>query len=76
MRNMSLLGSIILFLASMVFVSYAEIQKIAISESNLADLKGKWVGSRNPGTGERLNTDLEIFNDSLPLQCKFTLYDF
>ena len=68
-------GCIILLLASMVFMSYAEMQKIALSEGNLADLKGKWVGSRSSGAGATFNTDLEIFNDSLPIQGKFTFYD-
>ncbi len=60
-------GSIILVLVSMVFVSYAEMQKIAISKDNLADLKGKWTGSRSARPGTTLNTDLEISNDSLPV---------
>ena len=69
-------GCIILVLASIVFMSYGEMQKIAISIANLSGLKGNWVGSRTTGPGESRNTDLEISNDSLPLQCKFTLYDF
>ena len=76
MKKMSFSGCIILFLASMVFVSYAEVQKIALSKGNLADLKGKWVGSRTVGPSAGTNTDLEIFNDSLPLKCKFILYDW
>jgi len=68
-------GCILLVLASMVFVSYAEMQKIAISKEKLADLKGKWVGTRTLGPGIDVNTDLEISNDSLPVQCKFTFYN-
>jgi hypothetical protein len=68
-------GCIILVLASMVFVSYAEMQKIALSQANLADLKGKWVGSRTIGPGTAKNTDLEISNDSLPVQVKLIFYD-
>jgi hypothetical protein len=75
MKRMIFPGCIILVLASMVFVSYAEMQKIAITKDNLADLKGKWVGSRNLGPGKDINTDLEISNDTLPLQCKFTFYN-
>jgi hypothetical protein len=41
-------GCIVLVLASVVFVSYAEMQKIAISKDNLAELKGQWTGSRSP----------------------------
>jgi len=66
---------IVLVLASMVFVSYAEMQKVVLSESNLADLKGKWVGSRNTAARMGINTDLEISNDSLPVQGKLTFYN-
>ena len=59
----------------MAIVSYAEMQKIALSAANLSDLKGNWVGSRTTGPGDTRNTDLEISNDSLPLQCKFILYE-
>jgi hypothetical protein len=68
-------GCIILVLASMVFVSYAEMKKTVISKSNLADLKGKWVGSRTAGSSTK-NTDLEISSDRLPIRGKFTFYDF
>jgi hypothetical protein len=50
-------------------------EKIAISEGNLPDLKGKWTGSRIVGPGTQLNTDFEISNDSLPVQGKFIFYD-
>lgn len=59
----------------MALMSYAKMEKIAISEGNLPDLKGKWTGSRIGGSGMRLNTDLEISNDSLPVQGKFIFYD-
>jgi hypothetical protein len=75
MKRAMFSGCIILVLASMVFVSYADMQKIALSQGNLADLKGKWVGSRTIGPGTVKNTDLEISNDSLPVQCKLTFYD-
>ena len=74
MKRMIFSGCIILVLASMVFVSYAEMQKIALSQANLADLKGKWVGRRTIGPGQK-NTDLEISNDSLPVQVKLIFYD-
>jgi hypothetical protein len=77
MKRMVIFSWCIIFvLASMVFVSYGERQKIAISKANLSDLKGNWVGSRTTGLGDQRNTDLIISNDSLPLECKFTLYDF
>jgi len=75
MKRMIFSGCIILVLASMVFVSYAEMQKIALSQGNLADLKGKWVGSRTIGPGTLKNTDLEISNDSLPVQVKLIFYN-
>lgn len=66
---------VILLIISMALVSYAKMEKIVISEGNLADLKGKWIGSRIGGSGMRLNTDLEISNDSLPVQGRFIFYD-
>ena len=73
MKRVIFSGCIILVLASMVFVGYAEMQKIAISEGNLADLKGKWVGSRTVGMNT-LNTDFEISNDSFPVQGKLIFH--
>jgi hypothetical protein len=67
-------GCIILVLVSVVYVSHAKMEKIAITEANLADLKGKWVGKRTIGM-DTLNTDLEILNDTLPVQSKFIFYD-
>jgi hypothetical protein len=75
MKRMIFPGCIILVLASMVFVSYAEMQKVALSEGNLADLKGKWTGSRTTQGRIGLNTDLEISNDSLPVQGKLIFYN-
>lgn len=75
MKRIIFLWGVILLVISMALVSYAKMEKIAISEGNLADLKGKWIGSRTLGTGARYNTDLEISNDSLPVQGKFILYD-
>jgi len=75
MKRMIFSVGIVLVLASMVFVSYAEMQKVVLSESNLADLKGKWVGSRNTAARMGINTDLEISNDSLPVQGKLTFYN-
>ena len=66
---------VILLIISIALVSYAKMEKIAVSESNLADLKGKWTGSRTVSTTQVKNTDLEITNDSLPLECKLTNYD-
>ena len=66
---------VILLIISMALVSYAKMEKIAISKDNLAELKGEWIGSRTIGPGTVKNTDLEILNDTLPLQVKLTFYD-
>ncbi len=75
MKRMIFSGCIIVLLASVVYVSYGEMQKTSISEANLADLKGKWTGYRSPGAGMMLNTDLEISSEGLPVQGKLTYYD-
>ncbi|HUL32229.1 MAG TPA: hypothetical protein VLZ03_17380 [Thermodesulfobacteriota bacterium] len=75
MKRMVCLGCIMTALASVVFVSCASMQKIAISEGNLAQLKGSWTGSRSPEPSVTLNTDLEIFNDHFPLQGKWIFYE-
>lgn len=75
MKRMIFSGCTILFLASMVFVGYAEMQKIAISKDNLAGLKGKWTGSRSPNPGQSFNSDLEISSDGLPVHGKFIFYN-
>ena len=75
MKRVILSGCFILVVVSMVFMGYAEMQKITISKGNLADLKGSWTGSRSPKPGVSLNTDLEIFNDSLPIRGKLTFYN-
>jgi len=67
-------GSILLII-SMAVISYAGMEKVAISKDNLADLKGIWRGDRSVGPGHIPITDLEILNDSLPLQGKFTFYE-
>jgi len=75
MKRLIFLWGITLLIISMALVSYAEMQKIALSEGNLADLKGKWIGNRNTAARGGLNTDLEISNDSLPVQGKLTFYN-
>jgi hypothetical protein len=54
--------------------SYAAMTKEPISESNLSDLKGKWEGWRTL-TGSDFRTELEIYNDTLPLKGKFIFHD-
>lgn len=65
---------VILIIIFTALVSYAKMEKIAISEGNLADLKGKWIGNRTVA-GSAKNTDLEILNESVPVQGKFILYE-
>ena len=78
MRRMILAWSIMLLIISVALVSYGKMEKTAISKDNLADLKGKWTGTRTI-TGGRggmqvSNTDLQISSDSLPVQGGFTFY--
>jgi hypothetical protein len=75
MKRMIFTGCAILVFASMILVSYADMTREPISTSNLSDLKGKWVGSRTLGPSTALNTEMEISNDSLPLQVKFIFHD-
>jgi hypothetical protein len=75
MKRIIFSWGVILVIFSVVLVSYAEMEKTAISKANLADLKGKWVGSRTDGPITVKNTDMEISNDSLPLQVKLIFYD-
>jgi hypothetical protein len=78
MKRMIFSGCIILIFASMVLVSYGAMTREPISTENLPDLKGKWEGWRTPlqrGTTQSYRTDLEIYNDTLPLKGKVTFYD-
>ena len=75
MKKIIFLWGVILLIVSMALVGYAKMEKIAISKDNLAELKGEWIGSRTIGPGTVKNTDLEILNDTLPLQVKLTFYD-
>jgi hypothetical protein len=59
-----------------VFVGDGAAQPKPITESDLSNLQGKWKGERSITTGgHRPNTDLEISNSTLPLQCKLIFYD-
>ncbi|MBS3919509.1 MAG: hypothetical protein KG012_11555 [Deltaproteobacteria bacterium] len=55
-------------------VSYAAMTKEPISEGNLSDLKGKWEGWRTLTRGD-YRTELEIYNDTLPLKGKIIFHD-
>lgn len=55
-------------------VSSASMTKEPISEGNLSDLRGKWAGWRTV-SGGNYRTEMEIYNDTLPLKGKFIFYD-
>lgn len=67
-------GGVFILIILVGLVGYAAMTKEPISESNLSDLKGKWEGWRTL-TGGNLRTELEIDNDTLPLQGKFIYHD-
>lgn len=77
MKKMICLFGIGLLFVSMVFVGCAslQLQKTAITRSNLSTLKGTWSGwttfssfSSNP-----LLTTMEVDNDTVPIRGKITL---
>jgi hypothetical protein len=55
-------------------VSCASMKREPISEGNLSDLRGKWEGWRSI-SGRDLRTEMEIYNDTLPLKGKFIFHD-
>lgn len=55
-------------------VSSASMTREPISEGNLSGLTGKWAGWRIV-SGSNLRTEMEIYNDTLPLKGKFIFYD-
>jgi len=76
MKKIIFLGCIMLFFASMVFVSYAAMQKEPITRNNLSDLKGKWEGWRTLAQGSvNLRTEMDISNDTLPIKGALTFHD-
>jgi len=75
MKRIIIPWGVILLIISMALVTYAKMEKVAISKDNLAELKGNWTGDRGVGPGDTRNTDLEIANDTLPVQGKFVFYD-
>ena len=75
MKRMIFSWGVILVILSVALVSYAKWEKIAISEGNLTELKGEWRGSRTTGPAFQKDTDLEISNESLPVQGKLILHD-
>ncbi len=75
MKRMIFSGGIILIFASMVLMSFAAMTRDPVSTNNLPDLKGKWEGTRITGGGTSALTDLEIYNDTIPLQGKLLVHN-
>jgi len=59
----------------MIFIlSCATVPVKSISESDLADLKGKWKGTRY-GLGYTAPTEMEIFNTAIPISAAITFHE-
>jgi len=59
----------------MIFsLSCATVPVKSISESDLADLKGKWKGTRY-GLGYTAPTEMEIFNTTIPISAAIPFYE-
>jgi len=77
MKKTIFLGCMGLLFGLMALVSYAAMTKESLSPNNASDLKGKWEGWRTGPVGgsKNLRTELEIYNDTLPLKGKLTAHD-
>jgi len=75
MKKIVFWGIFILVFILMGLASYAAMTREPISEGNLSDLKGKWEGWRSVGASHNSRTELEIYNDTLPLKGKFIFHD-
>jgi hypothetical protein len=75
MKKIKIILCCFFLITLVVFVGDGAAQPQPISRGDLPDLKGKWKGERSVKTGERMNTDLEISNDTLPLECKLIFYE-
>ncbi len=76
MKKAIFLGFMGLLFTSIALVSYAAMTKEALTPSNVSDLKGKWEGWRTGQGGTTgLRTELEIYNDTVPLKGKITYHD-
>ena len=71
----SVAGIVLMLIMLLGLASYAAMTKEPISKSSLSDLKGKWEGWRTIEGSRDARTELEIYNDTLPLKGKFTLHD-
>jgi hypothetical protein len=76
MKKAIFLGCMGLLFVFMALASYAGMTKESLSPSNVSDLKGKWEGWRTGPVGATgLGTELEIYNDTVPLKGKITYHD-
>jgi hypothetical protein len=70
MKKIICLVVVVLMIAA---VAYAA-KKVAITKTNVASLKGTWVGVLDLGRkGETTPITLEVLNDAPPLKAKWTL---
>ncbi len=63
----------------LILCSCATIPKQPISPNDLADLKGKWAGTRDLTLAKertRAYAEIEFFNDTLPLKGKVTIITY
>jgi hypothetical protein len=62
----------VLFLTMLILLFVGSVTAKApftpITQDDLKDLKGEWTGERLAKVGGTQNTDLKIYNDSLPLK--------
>ena len=68
------MGIILLFI-TMGLLSCATLPKKLITGNDLPILKGKWDGTRTVGTGVTALTELEIYNDTIPLKGKLMAHN-
>jgi hypothetical protein len=74
MKKIVFWGVFIQICILIALVSSASMTREPISEGNLSDLNGKWKGWRTV-SGGNYRTEMEIYNDTLPLKGKFIFYD-
>jgi len=67
-------GVFIQFFILIALASCASMPREAISEGNLSYLTGKWEGKRYL-KGYTFRTEMEIYNDTLPLKGKFIFHE-
>jgi len=75
MKRTWLIGLILLLSVFIVSgCATAPITKTSLTERDVTVLKGKWSGTRTVGTTPGGITDLEIFNDTVPLRGRLLIH--